>query len=710
MSGVGVRGMTRAAAAVCAVLTVAACGGRDAAPDDPFLWLEELDSARAHSWVAAENEKTLGVLEQDPRYAENLATAKELGNAPDRLPMPRLVDGRIANFWQDPAHTRGIWRVTSVADYESAQPNWTTLLDLDALAKTEGENWVWKGADCESVRGTRCLISLSEGGEDAVTIREFDVTTGQFVVDGFVLPRSKQNVAWSGDDTLLVSREWQPGEVTTSGYPYIVKKVVRGRPLADATEVVRGDKADALATAPLLLSDGNGNRLNVVQRSPSFFERSFTLITGSGTAALALPPKSDFAGRVGDRIVLTVRQDWTTADATFRAGSLVSLNADEMVADPQRLRATPVYVPGPTETAEGVLATRDRLVVTSMNDVRGRAAIYTPQPDGAWSAAPVPLPDNAAIATVDADAKGSAAYLSVTSFLDPTTVWRLDTVSGQVQPVKSTPPRFDSSRYVVEQHKAVSADGTQVPYFIVHAADLRFDSSTPTIMYGYGGFEISQTPTYDGVLGRLWLARGGAFVVANIRGGGEFGPAWHEAALTTNRQRAFDDFAAVGKDLIARNITEPRHLGILGGSNGGLLMGVELTQHPQMWQAVGIQVPLLDMVRYEKIAAGASWVGEYGSVADPAQRAFLESISPYRQLRSGVRYPEPFIWTTTKDDRVGPQHARKFAARLAELDNPYLFYEATQGGHGAGTTIDEQAQMSALQYTYFMRRLMAPSR
>lgn len=706
MSGVGVRGMVRIAAAVCTVVTVAACGGRDAAPDDPFQWLEELDSPRVRAWVAAENEKTLGVLEKDPRYAENLATAKELGNAPDRLPMPRLVDGRIVNFWQDSEHTRGIWRVTSVADYESPQPRWATLLDLDALSAAEGKNWVWKGADCESVTGKRCLISLSEGGEDAITIREFDVTTGQFVPDGFVLPRGKQNVAWSGEDTLLVSREWQPGEMTTSGYPYIVKKVTRGRPLADAVEIVRGDKADGLATTPLLLSDGNGRRVNVVQRTPSFFERSYTLLTGSGTAALALPPKSDLAGLVGDRIVLTVRQDWTTEGATFRAGTLVSLKADEVMRDPRRLHATPVYVPGPTETAEGVLATRDRLVVTSLNDVRGRAAVYTPQPDGSWSAAPIPLPDNAAVAAVDADAKGRTAYLSVTSFLDPTAVWRLDTVTGQAQPVKSTPPRFDSSRYVVDQHKAVSPDGTQVPYFIVHSAGQRLDSSTPTIMYGYGGFELSQTPTYDGVLGRLWLERGGAFVVANIRGGGEFGPAWHEAALTTHRQRAFDDFAAVGEDLIARNITAPAHLGILGGSNGGLLMGVELTQHPQMWQAAGIQVPLLDMVRYEQIAAGASWVGEYGSVADPEQRAFLESISPYGQLRAGVRYPEPFIWTTTKDDRVGPQHARKFAARLGELGNPYLFYEATQGGHGAGTTIDEQARMIALQYTYFMRRLM----
>lgn len=689
-----------------ALVTIAACGGKPAAQDDPFRWLEELDSPRAKAWVDTENAKTLGVLERDPRYADNLAAAEGIGNAPDRIPMPAFSDGALTNFWQDPDHPRGIWRTTSVADYESPQPNWTTLFDLDALARAEGKNWVWKGANCDSITKKRCLISLSDGGEDAVTLREFDVATKRFVADGFVLPRSKQYVTWTDDNTLLVSREWQPGETTTSGYPFIVKQLRRGQSLTDATEITRGEKSDGLATQSLLLDDGNGRRLSVIQRNPSFFERRFSLLTASGTTPFALPPKSDLAGLVGNHILVSLRQDWTTEGATFRTGSLVSLNADEVTKDPQRLRATPIYQPGPTETLEGVLTTHDHIVVTSLNDVRGRATAYTPQPDGSWSGAPVPLPDNATINTVDADARGSVAYLSVTSFLSPTALWSLDTATGRVQQVKTTSPQFDSSRFVVDQQKAVSPDGTQVPYFIVHAAGMKLDSTTPTIIYGYGGFGLSQTPTYDGLLGKLWFEHGGAFVVANIRGGGEFGPAWHEAALTTNRQRAFDDFAVVGKDLIARKVTTPRRLGILGGSNGGLLMGVEFTQHPEMWNAVGIQVPLLDMMRYEQIAAGASWVGEYGTVADPAQRAFLESISPYAQLRSGVRYPEPFVWTTTKDDRVGPQHARKFAARLAELGTPYLFYEATEGGHGADANIDETVHTSVLQYTYFMRKLM----
>ncbi|WP_069163420.1 prolyl oligopeptidase family serine peptidase [Nocardia altamirensis] len=700
MSAIGLR-----VGAVALVLMIAACG-KDTAPDDPFRWLEELDSPRAMAWVAAENAKTLGVLEQDPRYADNLALATELGNAPDRLPTPALADGMVGNFWQDPDHLRGIWRTTSVADYETPQPNWTTVLDLDQVAKAEGKDWVWQGGDCAPVNRDRCLVSLSEGGEDAVTIREFDTGARAFVSDGFVLPRGKQSVAWVDDNTLLVSREWQHGETTASGYPFIVKQVRRGQALADAAEIVRGGKADDVSTAPILLDNGTGRRMNMVIRGRSFYDHEFTLLTGSGPARLALPPKSAVAGMVGDRILVSLHQDWTTEGSTFRAGALISLNADEVAEDPQRLRATSIYLPGPTEALDNVLTTRDHVIVLSLNDVRGRATVHTPQPDGSWSGAPVPLPDNTTIAPIDADDRGNTAYLMVTSFLSPDTVWSLDTATGVVRPVKSTPPRFDASRFVVEQRKAVSSDGTQVPYFVVHAADLTFDGNTPTIMSGYGGFGLSQTPYYDETLGRLWLERGGAFVVANIRGGGEYGPAWHEAALTTNRQRAFDDFAAVGRDVIDRKLTSPRRLGIIGGSNGGLLVGVESTQHPQLWNAVDIQVPLLDMMRYEQIAAGASWVGEYGSVNDPAQRAFLESISPYAQLRAGVQYPEPFVWTSTKDDRVGPQHARKFAARLAELGVPYLFYEATAGGHGYGANIDERAHTSVLEYTYFMRRLM----
>ncbi|WP_324192693.1 prolyl oligopeptidase family serine peptidase [Nocardia transvalensis] len=683
---------------------VAACGNSAPEPGDEFQWLEQNDSARVQQWVAAENGKTLGVLQQDPRYADNLAQAREVGNSPDRLAEPTIIHGEVYNFWRDPQHTHGIWRKTSVADYETAQPHWVTVLDLDALANTEGKNWVWKGVDCSPVSETRCLIVLSDGGEDAVTVREFDIITGQFVPDGFILPRGKQDIAWLDDNTLLVAREWQPGELTTSGYAYVVNQWDRGKPLSDAVEIGRGERTD-VATTPLVLTDGQGHRMAFIERSPSFFERQYRLLA-NGLQPVALPAKAELQGMVANRLLVSLEQEWTTDGTTFPAGSLVSLDAEAVARDPGHPQPTAVFTPGPADAFQDVMTTRDQAVVLSLNDVRGRATTYTPRPDGSWSATPLALPDNATLTPAAADSRGSLAYLTVTSFLTPPALWHLDTATGALNEAKTVAPQFDSSNLVVEQLKATSPDGTQVPYFVVHRADMPLDGNNPTILNAYGGFGAAMTPDYDGDLGRLWLARGGVFALADIRGGGEFGPAWHEAALTTNRQRAFDDFAAVGKDLVARKITTPRRLGITGASNGGLLMGVEFTQHPEQWNAVDIGVPLLDMLRYEQIAAGASWVGEYGSVDDPTQRAFLASISPYQQLKPDMHYPEPFIWTTTKDDRVGPQHARKFAAKLASLGYPYLFYEGSEGGHGTGATIDESAVTTALRYTYFMRRLM----
>ncbi len=639
---------------------------------DPYAWLEDVDGSRATAWVAAENAKTLGVLENDPRFPGYRDQARALATSADRLAVPRVLGGAVYNFWRDKDHVRGIWRRTTAADYETPQPHWATVLDLDALARTEGRNWVWKGADCSSSTETRCLISLSEGGEDATTLREFDLTTDAFVPDGFHLDRGKQFVAWLDDDTLSVAREWQPGDVTSSGYPFIVNMWQRGQPLDTAVEVGRGTTDDVEA-APAVYVDGDGDRLALIERRPSFFTAEYRLI-GQSHDLLALPPKAEIEGLVHNKLLVILNEDW----AGFRAGSLVSFDAAALAAAPRELRATLVVAPGPRDTITGVTTTRDRVVVTSLHNVRGRVTCYIPGVDG-WTAVPVELPDNMAIAVAAADRHGSLAYLTVTSFLTPPTLWRLDAATGRANTVKTTPPQFNAAGEVVEQLEATSRDGTQVPYFVVHPTGMRLDGTNPTILYAYGGFAQPIVPAYSGTLGALWLTHGGVYVLANIRGGGEFGPDWHEAALTVNRQRAFDDFAAVGADLVARKITSPAHLGIQGGSNGGLLMGVEFTQHPEMWNAVDMQVPLLDMMRYEKIAAGSSWVGEYGSVNDPIQRAFLASISPYGQLRPGVKYPEPFIWTTTKDDRVGPQHARKFAAKLSGLGDPYLFYELAEG-------------------------------
>jgi len=672
---------------------------------DPFLWLESVGDARSTAWVKEQNTRTLGVLQKDPRFAGFYADALKIGEATDRLVYPDFIDGKLYNFWQDATHVRGIWRMTTVQDYATASPTWTTVLDLDALAKADGKNWVWKGGDCDSPSRTRCMIALSEGGEDAVTYREFDLTTNAFVPGGFTLPRGKQSIAWETDDSLLVAREWQPGDVTTSSYAYIIKRLHRGQPLDAATEIYRGVKTD-LASSPGDLSDGSGHRLMYIGHSTSFFESETLLLTPTGLRPLAIPKKAGLAGLIDGHVLISISEPWTTNGTTYSAGSLLSVELGAMLADPTHLVPHVIFAPGPRQSIGAINTTRDRLILCTYDNVRGRAAIYTPAADGSWTSQPLAMPDNSSLGIVTADDHGSKMYLSATGFLTPTTIYSGDADAGTLSIAKTAPARFDASRDVAEQHEAISSDGTHIPYFIIHPKSMVLDGRNPTILYGYGGFEVSLTPSYGATLGKLWLERGGVYVLANIRGGGEFGPAWHEAALKTHRQIAYDDFTAVARDLIAGKVTSPRRLGIMGGSNGGLLMGVEFTQHPELFHAVDIQVPLLDMLRFEHIAAGASWVGEYGSVTIPDQRAFLAKISPYNNLKAGVHYPEPFIWTTTKDDRVGPQHARKFAAKLASMHEPYLFYEVTEGGHGAGTNIKETSFTSALEYTYFTEQLM----
>ena len=672
---------------------------------DPYLWLENKDGAQAMAWVREQNAKTLPVLEGDSHYAQLYADAVKVVEAKGRIPTPSFIQGSIFNFWQDDQHVRGIWRRTSAASYASASPQWTTVLDLDALATAEKANWVWEGANCNWPAERRCLVSLSDGGEDAQTIREFDLQTHAFVKNGFVLSRGKQQADWEDANTLLVSREWNPGELTTSGYAYIIKRVKRGQPLSSAVEIFRGKKSDVSASA-FTMHDGTGNRATLVQRGVTFFTSEFYLMTPRGLKQLAVPPKTNVQGLVAGKLILSPNEEWAVNGRDFEPAALVAVDLAAAKADPAHLKPTLVYAPGPRESIDGVTATHSQMLISLYQNVRGRAVVFAPHADGTWSSRRLNLPDNAAVNLVDGDLHSGNAFVQVTSFLTPTTLWAVNTASGTASVEKSLPAQFDATNDTVEQHEATSKDGTKIPYFIVHPKNMQMDGRNPAVLNAYGGFQVSETPFYSGISGKLWLERGGTFVLANIRGGGEFGPAWHEAGLKTNRQRIYDDFYAVGQDLITRKVTSPRYLGIEGGSNGGLLMGVEFTQHPEMWNAVDIQVPLLDMLRYEKIQAGASWVGEYGSVSVPAERAFLAQISPYNNLREGVAYPEPFIWTTTKDDRVGPQHARKFAAKLSAMGVPYLFYEVTEGGHGSGANLKERAHTSALEWTYFTMKLM----
>jgi len=677
------------------------------APPDKYQWLEDVNGARSMEWVKAENARTAKVLEADPRFATYTAEALKVAEDPNRLPYPDLRGDMVYNLWRDAKNVRGVLRRTTLADYNSPTPHWQTVLDVDALGAAEKTSWTFKLEEmsCLYPGDQYCMVHLAVGGEDASTAREFDLKTGKFVDNGFVAPHSKQETAWQDKDTLLITRDWGPGTMTSSGYPYIVKEWKRGTPLADAKEVFRGEPTDVSADA-FVLNDAQGDRLTVFRRGVTFFEQRYFIETKDGLKQLGLPAKSEVVGLLDKQFLIELHDDWNLGGQKLTQGSLVSVRLADLSRDPEHLKPTVVFAPTADEFLSGAATTRSHLVITTLKHVLGQAYVYTPAGNDSWTHHALDVPANSTIQIETTDPLNDRFFLRAQSFLIPPSLLAGDAAKAQLTLSKSQPALFDASLDTVEQFYATSKDGTRVPYFVVHRKDMPLNGQNPTLLNAYGGFELSSTPTYRADRGKLWLERGGVFVLANIRGGGEFGPAWHEAGLKTHRQRIYDDFAAVAEDLIARKITSPRHLGIIGGSNGGLLMGVEMTQRPDLWNAIVIQVPLLDMLRFEQIAAGASWVGEYGSVSVPEERAFLAKISPYNQLKSGVKYPEPLIFTTTRDDRVGPQHARKFAAKMKEYGDPYLYDEIVEGGHGAGADLKQQARTSAETYVYLAEKLM----
>jgi prolyl oligopeptidase len=687
--------------------------------DDPFLWLEDVLGERALAWVRERNAESLQMLQARPEYEPTRAQLLALLNAKERIPSITRRGAHFYNLWQDEAHPRGLWRRTTLADYRLAEPTWETVLDLDALGAAEGENWVWGGAHSLAPAHTRCLVSLSRGGADAVVVREFDLVAKAFVADGFVLPEAKSDVAWLNLDTLFVGTDFGPGSMTSSGYPRIVKRWSRGTPLSEAVTIFEGEAGDVSVGASVDLTPGHERTMFV--RSLDFYQSQHWLFDAAGQQLIDVPLDAGIsfwnsAGDTADTLLIELRSNWTVGARTFAAGSLLAADAAAYLTGARRFDV--LFAPTASRSMAGHTTTREHVIVNVLEHVASRLEEWQRSPRGFVRreiAAPFPGTLGAAglhDSMLADDPLAEHYLLSYSDFLTPDTLSLAHTGTDSREVLKSLPARFDATGLRAEQAFATSADGTRVPYFIVWPrgvdATTPADGRTPTLLYGYGGFEISLQPWYPAGYGSAWLARGGALVVANIRGGGEYGPAWHQAAQGAHKQRSYDDFIAVAEDLIARKITSPAHLGIQGGSNGGLLVGAVFTQRPELFNAVVCSVPLHDMRRYHRLLAGASWMAEYGDPDDAAQWAHIARYSPYQALRADARYPEVLFTTSTRDDRVHPGHARKMAARMRAQGHPVLYFENIEGGHGGAADNAQRAHVQALEMSYLWRQLGTP--
>lgn len=692
-------------AAVLFLLPTISAAVAEPTANDPFTWLEDAQGARALEWVRGQNAATLRTLKSDAGYAEAQADAEAILNAADRIPQATIAGGQVYNLWQDRAHERGLWRRATLDEYKESAPRWETLIDVDALSATQNENWVWKGAQCLAPAYRRCLVKLSRGGRDAIVVREFDLPSRSFVKGGFDVAEAKTEIAWVDDNTVMVATNWGPETLTRSGYPRVVKVWRRGQNVRDAQTLYQGDATDvAVIPRTVIDADGKTDRF-IIRGLGTFGAELFNVAANWRVTRISVPAFLDFKGISRRQLLFYLNRDWRTAGRVYLQGSLVSFSLDDYLASGGALPAIrSLFTPDNKTAIVSVATGKDTVYLSLLENVKGR--LHEVSFDGAqWMWRRVPMPDNGAIEIAATNDGEGEVLLKFASFTNPDTLYLMPR-GGEPKAIKQLPPRFDAYAIEVKQYEATSTDGTRIPYFLVRKEDTLNDGDTPTILYAYGGFQVSTTPWYWSTAGKLWLEKGGAYAVANVRGGGEFGPRWHDAAKGVNRQKNIDDLAAVARDMIAKGFTSSRRLGVMGASQGGLLATATYIQNPTLFNAVAAQVPLTDMLRYPRLSAGASWIAEYGDPNDPIQRAAILRWSPYHNVRAGVKYPRAFFLASTRDDRVHPAHARKMAAKLQVNGHPYLYFETLEGGHDAARTMRQRAEQLALTFTYFKQQLM----
>ena len=682
-------------ASIIGILSAVCAFGED---EDPYLWLEDVEGEKALAWAKEKSAADTAEIEATSEFEGIHSTLLEMYNSRDRIPMPSIRGSWIYNFWQDADHVRGIWRRTFLSEYLKESPSWEVVMDLDALAETEEENWVWKGTRFLEPENRYCMMSLSRGGADATVLREFDTVAKAFVEDGFVLPEAKSNVSWKDENTLWVGTDFGEGSLTDSGYPRIVKMWQRGTDVSEATSVFEGIASDVSVSG---YSEHTPESVyDVIHKSPEFFRGTSYLRLGERLVKLEIPDDAELRGFFKKHMLVSLRNDWEIGENVYRQDSLLAIDLDSFLAGDRNFEV--LFEPEDRIALDSISSTLEHLIFTTLDNVSSRLYRLSLNSNG-WGREELSLPGLGSIRLGSSSTDANHFFFTYTDFLTPSSLYLVDK-SFELRKMKSTPAWFETAGMRVKQNEAVSKDGTKIPYFVVTPKGFKANGRNPTLLGGYGGFEISSLPRYSGTIGSSWVEKGGVYVLANIRGGGEFGPKWHQAAMQEKHQTNFDDFIAVAEDLIARKITSPKHLGIRGGSQGGLLVGGCFTQRPDLFEAVVCAIPLLDMKRFNKLLAGASWMAEYGN-PDTDDWENMKLWSPYQNLDPKVDYPKVFFWTSTRDDRVHPGHARKMVAKMTDMGKPVFYYENTEGGHGGGANLNQRAYTDGLSFAYLWKML-----
>lgn len=669
---------------------------------DPFMWLEDVEGEKPLAWVAEKNKHSLAQIKQYPGFQKLVDNSLEILDNKDRIPYAGRNGDFYYNFWRDASNPRGIYRRASLTEYKKPQPNWETVLDIDALGKKEGVNWVYKGMTCLQPEYNQCMVALSRGGADAVEYREFDLLKADFVQGGLYLPEAKSDLEWLNKDTLIVGTDFGDSKsLTDSGYPRVLKMWHRGKGFKNGKTLYEA-KQESVSARAYTMGEGDAKTV-FIHDATDFYNANTFVYVNDKLLSVDIPSDSNVEGLFKENVYLLLKSDWQHQGQSFKQGSLLYSSLADIKSGKASFKL--FQAPAQGRTIKGVAFSKNSLLISWLDNVRSSVVRYTPTAKGQWDEHRLELDDKAVVGLVDVDDRYADFLVSYSSFIEPSTLYQFNDSKKGKSKIKASPSMFDGGQFKVEQFKAKSADGTMVPYFVVMNKNLKFNGKNPTLLYGYGGFEISLLPRYSATIGKNWLEQGGVYVLSNIRGGGEFGPAWHQAALKENRHKAYEDFEAIAEDLIARKITSSKHLGIQGGSNGGLLMGNAFTRRPELYNAVVCQVPLLDMKRYNKLLAGASWMAEYGNPDIEQEWEFIKTFSPYHNVSKDKKYPKVFFTTSTRDDRVHPAHARKMVALMESQGHDVLYFENIEGGHAGAADIKQRAELSALAYAYLLSRL-----